>query len=183
MKDRLIRFYHSLMWYVRYFQLRIAVREMHPIPRGYGLGYYDPVTAIAYCYPWPLNLVVNITRGWWLRIRWYHYEDLVERTYRAGFEAGQAYCRIQVDAIDAQRSAELSQRYNSGFNDGWRSCAEQQHNRLDAILEELPRLVREARAKGRSEVLSDDRSDRDSGREHRPVLQQPAISPYEDERT
>jgi len=179
------RFYHSLMWYVRYFQLRIAVREMYPVPRGYGIGYYDPTTAIAYCYPVPLNIIVSVTRGWWLKLRWYHYEDLVERAYSSGFEAGKASLRIQVDAIDAQRSAELSQRYNSGFNDGWRRCAEQQHQRLDSILEELPRLIRDVRADEarRTQVLSDNRSDRDSSGEHRTVLQQPAVPPAESERT
>ena len=58
------------------------------LPRGYGIAWYLPYSARAYCLPIPLNSIAGAFRAWWLQLRRPCADDPIANAYADGHSIG-----------------------------------------------------------------------------------------------
>ena len=66
------------------------IAEGHTMPPWYGVAWYCPLTARAYCLPIPLNKIVGSFRNWWFALRRPAADDPVADAYQCGYGKGEA---------------------------------------------------------------------------------------------
>ena len=64
----------------------MSLQECGRLPRGYGASWWDPLTGMIICYPFPFNLVAAFARRLWLRVRFANpvTSDPIFQAYLAG---------------------------------------------------------------------------------------------------
>ena len=92
-------------------QLSRCVSLSEPIPRLYGITYYDISTKMAVCHPVPLNIILHTLRDRWHQLK-RHRRGWVERLQLEAYNNGRSYERDQ----SIQRGHKA---FTEGYNAGW----------------------------------------------------------------
>ena len=75
------------------------IYEGAPIPRWFGLSYYDVCMRVWVCHPVPFNLLVRWCRAVWFAVARSHQKDFAERAYQIGHQDGYRAGRRNIDLL------------------------------------------------------------------------------------